>query len=543
MNQKKLFTAFIHYARAFAPASTYAFKNYKAKDFFADLASGLTVGIVAIPLSAAFAIASGASPVQGLLASFAAGLIISALGGSKFQIGGPTGAFVIIIYGIIEKHGMHGLIAATFMAGLLIVIFGLINFGSIIKYIPFPVIAGFTSGIAVTILAGQLKDFFGLQTNKLPAHFLPKMQELIRSASTFNLSAAAIAIAAITLIVTLRKIAPKAPAALITAILASVAVWAFNLPATVIGNVFGSLSNSLPHPATPVLDAALLIELLPAAFSIALLGSIESLLSAVVADRLSGSIHNAKAELVAQGLANMGSAFLGGIPVTGAVARTAVNVRSGGVSPLSGIVHAFICLLSALFLGPWMARVPLAALAGILAVVCYDMAQIKMFAKILKSGKSDAAVLLTAFGLTVFEDLIVGVIAASALAGLLFIRRLSKIISLRQETNGTVAIVEIEGPLFFGAASKLHHILAAVGDAPVKTIIINLEKMPLMDITAAMALQALYSKTAKNGLTLLIANIRPQPVRLLKKLDLWRHLNLKENLSLAEAQTLALQKT
>ncbi len=445
-------------------------KNYSRHQFISDLIAGVIVGIVAIPLAIAFAIASGVTPDKGLLTAVVAGFLISVLGGSRVQVGGPTGAFVVIVYGIVHQYGLNGLIMATFMAGIILVVMGLAGLGASIKFIPHPVIVGFTSGIAVIIFSSQLKNFLGLSGGELPAEFLEKWKFLFAHAASFNLFALILASGTVGVIAFWPRISRKIPGSVIALILCTVAAAVFQLPVETIGSKFGDLPNSLPAPAIPVFNFSVMAQLIKPAFTIALLGGIESLLSAVVADGMIGGRHRSNMELVAQGIANLGSALFGGIPATGAIARTVTNIKNGGRTPVAGIVHSLTILLIMLFFGKWARLIPLACLAGILAVVAYNMSEWRSFASLLKGPRSDVAVLVLTFLITVFFDLTAAIEIGMVLSAFLFMNRMAKITNVKviaretqdegEEQEGNpdeplilkvpegVEIYEINGPFF-----------------------------------------------------------------------------------------------
>ncbi|MFZ1313169.1 MAG: SulP family inorganic anion transporter, partial [Chitinophagaceae bacterium] len=410
----------------FRPKIVDTLKSYSRQQFSRDLMAGLIVGIVALPLAIAFAIASGVSPEKGLYTAVIAGFIISAMGGSRVQIGGPTGAFIVIVYGIVQVHGVNGLIIATFMAGIMLIIMGFARLGSVIKFIPHPLIIGFTSGIALIIFSSQMKDFFGLQMGVVPADFLDKWISYVANFRTVNVYAVLLAVATVLIILFWPKITHKIPGSLIAILVTTAAMQWFNLPVETIGSRFGSIPSSLPTPVVPDIDFATIKELIQPAFTIALLGGIESLLSAVVADGMIGGNHKSNMELVAQGTANIFSSLFGGIPATGAIARTATNVKNGGRTPVAGIIHAITLLLIMLFVGKWAALIPMATLAGILVVVAYNMSEWESFMSVFKGPRSDVAVLLTTFFLTVIIDLTVAIEIGMILAAFLFMRKMIK---------------------------------------------------------------------------------------------------------------------
>lgn len=389
---------------------------YDRPQFVRDLTAGVIVGIVALPLAIAFAIASGVKPGQGLWTAIVAGFLISALGGSRVQIGGPTGAFVVIVYGIVQKYGIDGLAVATLLAGVLLVIMGAIRLGTVIRFIPKPVITGFTSGIAVIIFSSQVKDFLGLRMGAVPADFLPKWNALLSHAASLNPAAFAVSIGTIAVLVAWPRVSRRIPAPFVALILSTLIVQGMHLPVETIGSRFGALDASIPHPQLPHLSLAQMVALIGPAFTIALLAAIESLLSAVVADGMIGGSHRSNMELIAQGVANIASPLFGGIPATGAIARTATNVRNGGRTPVAGITHAATLLVITLFFGRFAGLIPLATLAGILVIVAYHMSEWRTFRAELGARKIDVAVLLTTFSLTVLVDLTVAITAGIVLA-------------------------------------------------------------------------------------------------------------------------------
>ncbi|HYK55864.1 MAG TPA: SulP family inorganic anion transporter, partial [Flavisolibacter sp.] len=402
-------------------------QNYSRQQFVKDIIAGIIVGIVALPLAIAFAIASGVSPEKGLYTAIIAGFIISAFGGSRVQIGGPTGAFIVIVYGIVQQYGVNGLIIATFLAGIMLMLMGFARFGSVIKFIPYPLIVGFTTGIAVIIFSSQMKDFFGLDMGAVPADFIGKWQAYFHHFSTISWYAVAIGLGTILIIAFFSKITHVVPGSLVAILVATVAVQLFHLPVETIGSRFGSIPSSLPLPSVPHLDWAVIKASIQPAFTIAILGGIESLLSAVVADGMIGGNHKSNMELVAQGGANMASALFGGIPATGAIARTATNIKNGGRTPVAGIVHAVSLLIIMLLVGKWATLIPMSCLAGVLVIVAYNMSEYETFMAIAKGSRSDATVLLTTFFLTVLFDLTIAIEIGMVLAAFLFMRKMIQV--------------------------------------------------------------------------------------------------------------------
>ena len=515
----------------FKPKLFDTLKNYTRQQFGKDLMAGLIVGIVALPLAIAFAIASGVSPEKGLYTAVIAGFIISAMGGSRVQIGGPTGAFIVIVYGIVQVHGVNGLIIATFMAGIMLIIMGLARLGSVIKFIPHPLIIGFTSGIALIIFSSQMKDFFGLKMGAVPVDFIDKWKSYIHYFNTLNIYAALIAAATVLIIFLWPKITHKIPGSVIAIVVTTAAMQLLHLPVETIGSRFGSIPSTFPMPAIPHLDFAIIKDLIQPAFTIALLGGIESLLSAVVSDGMIGGNHKSNMELVAQGTANIFSALFGGIPATGAIARTATNVKNGGRTPVAGIVHAITLLLIMLFIGKWAALIPMATLAGILVVVAYNMSEWKSFISVTKGPRSDVAVLLTTFFLTVIIDLTVAIEIGMVLAVFLFMRKMimfSDVSMLTKDIddNGNgkdkeavgnfavpnqVEVFEITGPLFFGAAYKFKDAMKFI-EKPPKILIIRMRQVPIIDATGIKTIEEVYRESKHRGTKLILSEVHSRQV-------------------------------
>jgi sulfate permease, SulP family len=503
-------------------------EGYGLADLKADAFAGLTVAIVALPLSMAIAIASGATPVQGIYTAIVAGFLISALGGSRFQIGGPAGAFIVLVAATVQRHGMDGLFLATIMAGFLMMVAGLLRLGTYIKFIPFPVTVGFTAGIAVIIATSQLKDLLGLTlADREPAAFLPKLQALAAAAYTINMTAVAVAAMTIAIILALRKFRPHWPGFLIAVVAASLAAWLFNLPLETIGSRFGELPRTLPWPSLPEISLAKIQAVLPDAVAFALLGAIESLLSAVVADGMTGRRHRSNCELVAQGVANIASGLFGGICATGTIARTATNVRAGARGPVSGMLHSLFLLLMLLMAAPLASVIPLAALAGILLVVAWNMAERHAIATLLRSSWGDAIVLLATLLLTIFRDLTEGILVGFALGTALFMHRMSETIRVEggsplvnddkadtangQRTpydaalaaNSDVIVYRISGAFFFGAAATVGAVLERIADRP-KIFVLDFSDVPFLDSTAAHAIEAAIMKANRSGVRVLL---------------------------------------
>ncbi len=470
-------------------------RGYSLPEFKNDLLAGIIVGIVALPLAIAFAVASGVSPEKGLITAVVAGFIISLLGGSRVQIGGPTGAFIVIVYGILIKYGIDGLIISTIMAGVMLIILGLLRFGTILKFIPHPLIVGFTAGIAVVIFTTQIKDAMGIGIEKMPAGFAEKWHVYFTHLSEINYWALVITIVTILIGVYFKKITSKIPGSIVAILIVTSLVYFFKIPVNTIETVFGSIPSNFTF-TFPHFSLDMLREYMQPAFTIALLGAIESLLSAVVADGMIGSTHRSNTELIAQGIANIVTPFFGGIPATGAIARTATNVKNGGRTPIAGIVHAITLLLIMLFLGNLALHIPLSCLAGILIVVSYNMSEYKSFFAILRSSKYEILVLLTSFLLTVFVDLTVAIEVGMVLAALLFMQRMSKYSNVEalspeeEESNDTyenyaglpkeIEVYEIRGPFFFAAAKKYQETLKDFRKTS-KVIIIRMRHVPFID--------------------------------------------------------------
>ncbi|MGM4932025.1 SulP family inorganic anion transporter [Tardiphaga sp. 619_E2_N8_5] len=503
-------------------------EGYNLAAFRDDVLAGLTVAIVALPLSMAIAIASGASPDRGLITAVIGGFLVSALGGSRFQIGGPAGAFIVLVAATVSRNGIDGLILATMLSGVFLMVAGYLKLGTYIKFIPYPVTVGFTAGIAVIIFASQIRDLLGLTlTGKEPGELIPKLQVLGSAIHTVNLSAAAITIATIAIILLLKKLRPSWPGILIAVAASAVAAWYFALPVETIGTKFGGIPQSFPLPSLPAISLAKLQAILPDAISFALLGAIESLLSAVVADGMTGRRHRSNCELVAQGIANIGSALFGGICVTGTIARTATNVRAGAHGPISGMLHAVFLLVFILVAAPLASYIPLAALAAVLAVVAWNMAEKHEFATLLRSSWGDAAVLSATFLLTIFRDLTEGIVVGFALGAILFINRMAQTTGIEADkplvvadkaddangdrkpydpglaTDPDVVVYRITGAFFFGAASTIGSVLEGFSDRH-KAFVIDFAAVPFLDSTAANAIKGIAEKAKRQGVRVIL---------------------------------------
>lgn len=536
--------------KVFDPKIVFTLKHYTKKQFYSDLMAGVIVGIVALPLAIAFGIASGVTPEKGLFTAIIAGFIISLLGGSRVQIGGPTGAFIVIVYGIVQQYGLTGLAIATMIAGLMLIAMGLMKLGTVIKFIPYPVVVGFTSGIALTIFATQVKDLFGLQIDKVPADFLHKWVVYAHNISSINWWATLIGVLSIAIIAITPKISKKIPGSLIAIVLMTVVVYVLKHSFGVegietIGDRF-SINAALPQASKFSIDFDTVRTLLPVAFTIAMLGAIESLLSATVADGVIGSRHNSNTELIAQGVANVITPIFGGIPATGAIARTMTNINNGGRTPVAGIIHAFVLLLILLFLGNLTKHIPMACLAGVLVIVAYNMSEWRTFKSLMRNTKSDVSVLLATFLLTVIFDLTIAIEVGLLLAVVLFIRRISETstISVFQdeveaasyveggaETDKLslpkgVEVYEIEGPFFFGVANKFEEIMKQVNDKP-KVRIIRMRKVPFIDSTGVHNLENLIKMCNKDKTTVLLSGVNDNVRKVLLQVELDKKIGLE----------------
>lgn len=517
----------------FLPKLWTTLKGYSLAQFTSDATAGVIVGIVALPLAIAFAIASGVTPDKGLITAIVAGLLISGLGGSRVQIGGPTGAFVVIVFGIVGKYGVDGLTVCTLMAGAILIAMGLSRMGSVIRFIPYPLTVGFTSGIAFVIFSQQVKDLLGLTTPPMPGDVIGRWIIYARCLSTANLAAIGTATGSLAIMIVWPKVSRRLPGSIIALIAATTAAWYFHLPVETIGTRFGELAHKLPPPVLPSISFSRCRELVGPAFTVALLGAIESLLSATVADSMVGGYHRSNTELIAQGLANMASALFGGIPATGAIARTATNVKNGGRTPIAGMVHSITLLLLMMVLAPLAKLIPLCALAAILVIVCYHMSEWRAFRALLSAPKSDIAVLLTTFFLTVFVDLTVAVSVGVILAMALFIRRMTSVSAIRDISKHVedatdrltgelpqaklpegVAMYEAEGALFFGVAAQLRETFA-LGAAPPKVLILIMRSVLSLDASGIRALEDLRRVCHASGGRLILVGLRPQPQKAL----------------------------
>ena len=519
--------------RNLTPQLVRSLKHYSRQDLVQDLTAGVIVAIIALPLSIALALASGVAPEQGLYTAIVAGFLVSALGGSKVQIAGPTAAFATIVAGIVARSGMEGLAAATILAGVMLILMGVLRMGSMIKFIPYTITTGFTAGIAVTILIGQLKDFFGLTFVNAPVETVEKLEEAARTFSTVNPAAVGVGCLALAVLIFWPRVSQKVPASLIAVVVTAAAVKLLALPVNTIGDLY-TISSALPKLTLPALSYGTVAAVLPDAFTIAVLAAIESLLSAVVADEMIGSRHNSNMELVAQGVGNAASALFGGIPATGAIARTAANIKNGGRSPVAGMVHAVVLLLVLALLMPYAALIPMPCIAAILFQVAYNMSGWRTVVKVVKhSPKSDVAVLAVTFLLTVVFDLVVAIVVGLSLACLLFMTRMADVAVVKEweyvEDTGDdqgrlkpvpahVMVYEISGPMFFGAADKIPHMERNTGR---NVLILRMRSVPAMDITALNSVQRLWEECREKGIRVIFSHVNEQPMSVFRKSGLY----------------------
>lgn len=524
----------------FKPQLFSTLKSYNKKSFMSDLMAGVIVGIVALPLAIAFGIASGVTPEKGIITAIVAGFIISLLGGSKVQIGGPTGAFIIIIYGIIQKYGLEGLTIATIMAGVFLILFGVLKLGTIIKYIPYPIVVGFTSGIAVTIFTTQIKDLFGLSIDSVPSDFVDKWICYISNFSTADIWCSIVGIVSVIIIAITPKFSKKIPGSLVAIIVMTIAALLLKQYCGItsietIGDRF-NVSNEIPNMQVPAMTWDTIKSLVPPALTIAVLGAIESLLSATVADGVIGDHHNSNTELIAQGVANLASPLFGGIPATGAIARTMTNINNGGRTPIAGIIHAIVLLLILLFLGPLTKHIPMACLAGVLIIVSYNMSEWRTFRSLMKNPKSDVSVLLVTFFLTVIFDLTIAIEIGLLIAMLFFMRRVAETTHVSVTTDEIdlsdegeihhdeevlqlakgIEVYEIDGPFFFGVANKFDSVMKNMGDKP-KIRIIRMRKVSFIDSTGLHNLESLLRLSQSENIHLILSGVNSQVRNVLTK--------------------------
>jgi SulP family sulfate permease len=539
---------------AWVPKLFQCLRKYDRRKFVNDLIAGVTVGLVALPLAMAFAIASGVSPQSGIYCAVITGFLVSALGGSTTQIGGPTGAFVVVVYGIVAKYGIDGLFMCTMMAGVMLVLLGLTGMGTAVKFFPRPVVMGFTNGIAILIASTQLRDFFGLKVQHVPGDFLGRMEMFFRNLNTLSPVATAMAVGGVLIIAFFTKYLKKVPGSIVVLLGGTLAVMLLKLPVETIGTRFGGIPSGMPRLDLPTLRLDLVPILFSSAFTIAMLGAIESLMSAVVADRMSGDKHNPNTELVAQGIANIASPLFGGLPATGAIARTATNIRSGAKTPVAGIIHALTLLAILLAAAPLAKFIPLAALAGILMVVSYNIGEWSEIPQLLKLTKADISVWFITFLLTVFADLTIAVEVGMVLAALLFIRKVTATTTVTEVTDeyieigrvhilqdknipDYVSVFRIHGPFLFGATDKISEITNRIHQLP-PIIILRLRNMTAIDATGLVALEDLADKLHATGRTVILCGAMEQPARLMHQAEFEQHVG-RENISKNIQQALA----
>ncbi|MCM3871974.1 MAG: sulfate permease [Pyrinomonadaceae bacterium] len=532
-------------------------EGYTRRQFYSDFTAGLTVGVVALPLAIAFAVASGVKPEQGLYTAIVAGLVVAVLGGSRAQISGPTGAFIVIIYGVVQQYGYDGLVIATLIAGVLLILMGLARMGALLKFIPLPVTVGFTSGIALIILSSQIPDFLGLDIPKVPAEFIAKLVAYESSFRTLNPYALGVGVLSLLIVAGWPRLTHKVPGPLVAILLVTALVKYFDLPVETIGSRFGGVPSSLPMPRLPHVSWQLVQQMFSPAVTIALLAALESLLSAVVADGMLGTRHRSNMELIAQGAGNITSAIFGGIPATGAIARTATNIKSGGRTPIAAIIHCLTLLLILLFVGRWAALIPMTTLAAILIVVAYNMSEWHSFVRLFRSPMSDIAVLLATFLLTVLIDLTVAIQVGVLMAGFLFLQRMANETqvslvtdSLRDREEGEardisklevppgVEVFEVYGSLFFGAIERFRDAMRLVEKSP-KVLILRMRNVMAIDATGLQTLEDLLESTSKSSGTLLLSAVGPQPLAAMRRsgfLDRLGEENIAEDIFVALAR-------
>jgi sulfate permease, SulP family len=525
---------------SFLPKSIVSLRDYNLRKFTSDLIAGFTVGLVALPLAMAFAISSGVAPQSGIYCAIIAGFLISALGGSKAQIGGPTGAFVVVVSGIVTRYGLDGLFMCTLMAGVALAILGATGLGTAVKYIPRPVVIGFTNGIAVLIASTQIKDFFGMRIENTPGEFVERMRTIVQHWNTLSVPAMVVSFSALTIIILMMWLVRKVPGAIVVLVLGTAVAWWLKLPLDTIETRFGGIPPGLPSVTIPAFRPDLFLTLLAPAFTVTMLGAIESLLSAVVADRMSGDKHNPNVELFAQGVANIMSPLFGGLPATGAIARTATNIRSGAQTPVAGMLHAVTLLLVLLFAAPLAKHIPLCVLAAILMVVAYNMGEWREIPAILKLSKADICVWLMTFALTVFADLTVAVQVGMILAALFYIRKVTLSTTVSEVTSEYVEagfahslqtneipkgakVFRIHGPFLFGATDKLTLIEEQIDSLP-PVVLLRVRNMTAIDATGLHALEGLANKLRHTGRTLILCGMREQPAKLMGQAEFHRHL-------------------
>ncbi|MBS0615806.1 MAG: sulfate permease [Verrucomicrobia bacterium] len=515
----------------FIPKSYLLLRKYQKEFFKKDLLAGITVGLVSVPLAMALAIASGVDPERGLFTAIIGGFLVALLGGSRVQISGPTGAFVVVVYATVQRHGYEGLVLATFLAALMLIAMGLFRLGSLIKFIPIPLTTGFTAGIGVVLFSSQIKDFFGLQTGLVPADFIPKWKVYFSAMPSLDPLTLFFGLGVLLFIVFLRRFFPSFPWAIGTIILATLAASFLKLPIETIASRFGEIPRTLPSPSFS-LDWSRIFDVFPDAVTIALLAAIESLLCAVIADGMMGTRHKSNCELVAQGIGNLGSMAFGGIPVTAAIARTATNVKSGAQTPLAGMIHAVTVFLVILLFAPFVGAIPLAAMAAILMVVAWNMSHFPFFFHLLKAPKGDVAILLTSFFLTVLVDITVAVEVGMILAAFFFLKRMSEnrqqLINSHRDTEKGIEVIEMRGPLFFGVADKLKDAFQSLPHRP-KFFVLKMEHVSILDATGLHVLRELEQKCLKEEARLLLTEVQEEPAKLLHDFGLGHLIQRKED--------------
>lgn len=530
----------------FKPKLISSLKGYTGAQFGKDLTAGLIVAIIALPLSIALALASGVTPEQGLYTAIVAGFVISALGGSRVQIAGPTAAFATIVAGIVAENGFSGLVLATLIAGILLIVMGVLKLGSLIKFIPYTITTGFTTGIAVTLIIGQLKDFLGLTFVNSPIETMEKVEEVIHQIHTFNYEALIIGVISLAVLIIFPKFIKKIPPSIFAIVISAVLVKVFDMNVNTIGSLY-TISSALPVPSLPEFSFDTVKAIIPDAFTIAVLAAVESLLSCVVADGMTGSRHNSNTELIAQGAGNIASALFGGIPATGAIARTAANIKNGGRTPVAGMVHALVLLLVLVVLMPYASLIPMPTIAAILFVVAYNMSEWREFVGIVrKSPKSDTLVLLVTFVLTVVFDLVVAIIVGVILATVMFMKRMSDVtdaygwkeidensddasIKLKQVPENTL-VFEITGPIFFGASTKIADVIR---HGKKDILILRMRSVPAIDATGLHSLETIIKTCKKQGKTLILSHVNKQPMHSLEKAKLLEEVLVAENIDAA----------
>ncbi len=530
----------------FKPKLISSLKGYTGAQFGKDLTSGLIVAIIALPLSIALALASGVTPEQGLYTAIVAGFVISMLGGSRVQIAGPTAAFATIVAGIVAKNGFSGLVLATLIAGILLIIMGVLKLGSLIKFIPYTITTGFTTGIAVTLIIGQIKDFLGLTFVNSPIETMEKVEEVIRQFHTFNYEALIIGAVSLAVLIIFPKFIKKIPPSIFAIVISAVLVKVFDMNVNTIGSLY-TISSALPVPSLPSFSFDMVKAIIPDAFTIAVLAAVESLLSCVVADGMTGSRHNSNTELIAQGAGNIASALFGGIPATGAIARTAANIKNGGRTPIAGMVHAIVLLLVLVVLMPYASLIPMPTIAAILFVVAYNMSEWREFVGIVKKApKSDTLVLLVTFVLTVVFDLVVAIIVGVILATVMFMKRMSDVtdaygweeidentddanIKLKKVPENTL-VFEITGPIFFGASTKIADVIK---HGKKQVLILRMRSVPAIDATGLHSLETIIKMCKKQGKTIILSHVNEQPMQSLEKAKLLNEVIVAENIDAA----------